>query len=766
MNTYTFLNLSPIEFEILCRDLLQVYLKIELETFKEGKDQGIDIRGWINRSDQVLIQCKRYSDFSDLKSVLKKEVDKVVKLNPKRYILCTSVSLSPGNKKTIADLFSGLLHEKDILGNSDINKLISEYADIEKRHYKLWLASTNILQALINNKVRVQSAIEQEILDKISKIYVSNDSYSEAIEIIKKEKFVVLSGNPGVGKTTLGRVLAYEFIKNGFQLVVAINSIKEAYDGFAEDVEQIILFDDFLGRNILEGRYPLNEEHQLVNFIEKVTSSKNKILILTTREYILNQAKGKYEIIKSSEIDIAKCVVDVSKYTRLVKGKILYNHIYFAGLPEEFIHAIVSSKIYLSLINHKNYNPRIIETIIKKKDWVNSKPDEYPDLLQKYFDKPYSVWQSAYEEDINSLSKLLLLVLVTLGTPLLKGDLYKALDGFVKLHSTKYGVLLNDFTFTSSIRELHNTFITTSIDSYGEVAVGFQNPSIFDFLVDYLESHIDIQQDLLSGAVFYNQLFEVFTTIEDKDAEDLIFDKPSGLIALSGKTLDIFTRRILDDFDKLNISKVSLTRYSSGSMKWDYISSGIYRKLSLLGDRKYNNYEPLKSFVKERFYSEAVPKNLHYQEHRNYLRLAHSIKVDDTINPIDMMKEYLSKLWYAGQLKSFTNFEMIYPEQYEDLLTNDESFYEKIDELVKKEVEDADKENYDDAIKDIKWVASQFEINADDEIEELTKKRDEYDDYVQSSIDNIDFDRDAERTIEDPIDEEVAIVDMFQSLEK
>lgn len=337
MSEYTFLNLSPEEFESLSRDLLQRHLKIYLETFKPGKDSGIDLRGYTDKSKITIVQCKRYTELSDLISVLKKEAVNVNKLNPNRYIITTSVALSPANKKKICTLFGDKLLPHDIFGRGDLNNIISQHEDIERKHYKLWLASTNILQSILNNRGHVQADIEREHLERIGKIYVMNDAFDEAAKIIKAKKIVVLSGNPGVGKTTLARVLAYEFVKEDFELVVASTSIQEAYQAYSESKDQVILFDDFLGRNILEGRYPLNEEHVLIKFIEKITRAKNKALILTTREYILNQAKTKYELIKSADIDIAKCVVDVAKYTRYIKAKILYNHLYFANLPEEHI---------------------------------------------------------------------------------------------------------------------------------------------------------------------------------------------------------------------------------------------------------------------------------------------------------------------------------------------------------------------------------------------------------------------------------------------
>lgn len=72
MIKYEFSNLSPVEFEELSRDLLQKHLRIVFESFKEGKDQGIDLRWSSNDEKNIVIQCKRYSDYKSLFANLKK----------------------------------------------------------------------------------------------------------------------------------------------------------------------------------------------------------------------------------------------------------------------------------------------------------------------------------------------------------------------------------------------------------------------------------------------------------------------------------------------------------------------------------------------------------------------------------------------------------------------------------------------------------------------------------------------------------------------
>src|SRR5437868_2067305 len=102
---YDFLTLSPDDFQLLVRDLLQAELGIRLETFTHGADQGIDLRNVDKRRRDLIVQCKRYKDFGSLLRNLREfELAKVQRLQPARYILATSVPMNPKRKAKLLAL--------------------------------------------------------------------------------------------------------------------------------------------------------------------------------------------------------------------------------------------------------------------------------------------------------------------------------------------------------------------------------------------------------------------------------------------------------------------------------------------------------------------------------------------------------------------------------------------------------------------------------------------------------------------------------------
>ena len=142
-------NLSPIDFEDLCRDLASADTGKRFSAFGPGPDGGVDGRH-AKGHNNVILQCKHYltSSFSDLKTALRKEVDKLKKLTPAptRYLFFTSQSLTPNKSGELAEIASAFLKEAgDIWGKDDIEDAIRRNPDIEKSHFKLWLSSTAVL---------------------------------------------------------------------------------------------------------------------------------------------------------------------------------------------------------------------------------------------------------------------------------------------------------------------------------------------------------------------------------------------------------------------------------------------------------------------------------------------------------------------------------------------------------------------------------------------------------------------------------------------
>ena len=102
--------------------------------------------------------------------------------------------------------------------------------------------------------------------------------------------------------------------------VVISEDIQEGERAWRRDRRQVFHYDDFLDHVTYgELRLRKNEGARLARFIQRFQKSKEKRFILTTREYILSEARHRYE--RLSDIDFDP--VEFRSAVEIVEGTFL-----------------------------------------------------------------------------------------------------------------------------------------------------------------------------------------------------------------------------------------------------------------------------------------------------------------------------------------------------------------------------------------------------------------------------------------------------------
>ena len=506
MTNYDFRSLSPNDFERLSHDLLEVELGGRFERFTSGPDSGIDARRLLERGS-IILQCKHYSGspFAKLLADMRRERKHVRELQPgARYILATSMGLTPKNKDRLFEILQPrCVSPGDIFGRDDINDLLAKHPKIEERHHKLWLTSTATLERVIRAFFTDHMSDLDDVRRRLSR-YVPNPSHSRAKKILDEHHICIISGIPGIGKTTLAEVLVTDLVdREGFVPFRISNRLDEIRSAKDRSKQQVFYFDDFLGRTDLV-RLERNEDRELLDLMREVKQNDHWRLVLTTREYILNAAKRHYEAIDQLPDGFARCIIDLSDYTLPIRAQILYNHIYFSDLSKSHRLALTEKAVYRQIIDHKNFMPRMIDFMTGKLHVRDDDARRYVRDFLRSLDDPKLIWSNAFQHQIQQASQCLILVLATLPRRVYEEDARTCFVEFRKYRKTKYGETVHPNEWDTALRELDGSFVST-IRVGGQMTLQFHNPSVEDFIREHMErTRVDFA-DLLESAVFFEQ---------------------------------------------------------------------------------------------------------------------------------------------------------------------------------------------------------------------------------------------------------------------
>ena len=625
------------------------------------------------KKNEIIVQCKRVKTIS--KAQIDEEFEKIKKLNPKKYYFVISTDLSVAKSDYIQKVFTKYMKNGDfIYTKGRLNSLLETHHDIHQQTYKLWLNSSSIFNTLINKPLfeRAKSLIND--LKKDYKYYVKNDSFKKAIEIVKENQFIVISGIPGIGKTTLAKLLLWEYLQKGYE-IIEIRKVIEGEQFLVEESKnkQVFYFDDFLGENFLKYDAIEGRSNDLVQFIKRIMSSKHKVLIMTTREYILKQAKEKYEKLDTNELDIYKYTLDLTSYGKRIKALILYNHLYYSNIEFSYIEALIKGKVYKKIINHKNYSPRIIEQMtIKLK---NIPVEDYAKSFIENLDNPFGIWDKAFKNQISEGSKYTLFVLLSIGDTILLSEFKKAILRFHEINTRANNINFRPIDIKNYLRELEDSFIKINITNKGNHFIDFQNPSIKDFMLKIVKDDKDLIRMLLESTVYLNQLIYVLNFLAE-------------LTENNESINDLIYSIIYNQFDSIQPSSWIL----SGD-EFLFKEKPITKLNELKPFLKKSKDTKTIDFLLEKFRIIDVA-SLYVHEEREYISFLKDFKRRLSINIKPVIQKVFSNISWFENVRNFNALEEIDSNEFNKFATVEkDQINTKITSAIKKDIEYASNVN-------------------------------------------------------------------------
>ena len=99
-------------------------------------------------------------------------------------------------------------------------------------------------------------------------LYVRTKNVDEVRSQLEKDHVCIISGIPGVGKSTLAEITIVDYLTNGWDLVSIRQNIREGLEAMRRDhtAKQILYYDDFLGQISTGEKLGKNEDKALLQF--------------------------------------------------------------------------------------------------------------------------------------------------------------------------------------------------------------------------------------------------------------------------------------------------------------------------------------------------------------------------------------------------------------------------------------------------------------------------------------------------------------------
>lgn len=496
-------KLNDREFEALGASVIERSKDKRVETFKAGRDGGVDGRFWIGKNKEGIIQCKHYSE-TPYRTLIKKlkseELLKVRKLKPSQYILITSKKLSRNNKQEIKEIFDPfILREDDIWGKEDLDSFLSkkDNQDIVEQNFKLWITSSSVLDIIFNNAIKGRSESTIHQIEENSHKYAITENHIKGLKILEEKNVVILTGEPGIGKTTLADNLALIYTAKGYEFCDIEENISEGENLFRLKEKRKILFycDDFLGSNFYDAINNKRDSH-IVKFINRVCKDNSKKFILTSRTNILNKAYSLSHTFQNGKIRDNEFLLRVENLTLIDKAKILYNHIYHSNLDKEYIDKIYQDKRYKEIIKHRNFNPRIIEFVTDTIRVGKVSPDNYWNFIKKNLEYPEEIWADFFQNQTDDCIRALTFLTVYNNGRINEELLRKSYNNFLKIHRVNLGDY-SDKSFEAVRKLATKSLLNRNRNENGSFEYVLFNPSIADFVLNSYAEESDLISNIL-----------------------------------------------------------------------------------------------------------------------------------------------------------------------------------------------------------------------------------------------------------------------------
>ena len=518
----------------VCREILGQTVVGHLDSNDGGRD-GAFTGVWSPSagetfSGEFVIQVKHTTkpDATLGLSSLADELEKAERLAESRrcdvYLLMTNARMTAQTEARFrAALCDRGIDQSLVLSSKWINAKIAESPRLRMLVPRLY-GLGDLTQILDQRAYEQAQAVLDSMRTDLAKL-VRTTTYERAAEALHDHGFVLLTGSPATGKTTVAGQLALAAADVFDTHVVMLDDASEFSDRWNPNEKQLFWLDDAFGATQLTPFFAQSWQR----ITPKVMSAidRGSKFVLTTRSYILSHALEHLKPGSFPLLNTAQVVVDVADLTPRERRQILYNHLKHGRQPKSFLQKLVPH--LEAAADHPRFTPELARRLAEPAFTKHLKPPTATSVAV-FFEKPKQFLADILTGlDVDSRSALGLIFVSRgwLPSPIELDEPHSEL--LARLGSTKAGV-------TGALTRLEGSLVAlvnrdsspgwvfahpTMIDAYAD---HIRTPELLAVLIEGFDTHVLMSRTTCGDTGWTNAIIlpqPVWSTVIDRLNETL-----------------------------------------------------------------------------------------------------------------------------------------------------------------------------------------------------------------------------------------------------
>lgn len=347
-------QLGWFSFEQLCRTIAREIWQQPVEAYSKGQDGGRDgflYGNWQTgpASSPTILQCKHSSnpDAGLSLSRLKPELAKVKKHTDaggcEVYVLMTNLKVTGDSAARIMEAFQEIgVQEVRIIGYESLCELLSEHKKLRALVPRLY--GLGDLSEILDERHYAQAeGILAMMHDHLARL-VPVSAYGVADYALTKQRFVLLTGRPGSGKTSIAASLAIGAMDLYGARPVMLSRIDDLHERWnPREPNQFFWLDDGFGATQYEFA-AADSWNRATNQIAAAIGGGARFVV-TSRDYVYMAAKRDLKIGAFPLLEERNVVIEVESFSLEEREQILYNHLKLGKQKYEVLESMKSSDL-------------------------------------------------------------------------------------------------------------------------------------------------------------------------------------------------------------------------------------------------------------------------------------------------------------------------------------------------------------------------------------------------------------------------------------